>query len=214
MFNFYNYFLQYQPPTLWGKGSDDLEFTPVNIANPLLFFLQQRYNINFLISDVYAYVSRIANNEIIVFDTPPNSYVLTDTDKIEFLSYIGNIVGLPIFVLPAINGFVLDVAALDINKLGSNNENETISAQEYANCLLARFYKFQSNTSINNIINSVGKAAQLSLSDMTVTISGDTINFTLPSNSARTQLFIDYLDPKGYNLWMKPTSGLVTFTYV
>lgn len=214
MFNYYTYIQSYMAP-YQQKGSIELPNSMVNIVNPMLMYLQQQYNVLFMLSDIITYINLIANNEEISFDTPPNTHLLTDDDKIQFLNYIGNFIGLPIFALTPPSGFKLDVSQLDINAFENFTNPQVITAQEYANCLLARFYKFYSNCSLNNIINSVQLVSQLPLSDIVVTVTGSVINFSLNvAPGGITQALLEYLDPKGYNLWMKPTFGLVTFTYL
>jgi hypothetical protein len=197
------------------KGSQELPNSLVNIANPMLMYLQQQYNIYFMLSDIIKYITMIANNEEISFETPPNNYILTDSDKSQFLSYVGNFVGLPIFALTPPTGFKLDFSQLDFDAFEDIPDPINITSQQYANCLLARFYKFYRNCSLNNIINSIQKVSQLPLSDITVTVVGSSINFYFNTEPGGvTQAFLEYLDMSGYNLWMKPTYGTITFTYL
>ncbi len=186
------------------------------MANPYNTYLQKQYFIQFMLNDFYSYMLKIANNETIEFKAPPNDIILTEQDKIQFLTYIGNIVNLPFFTVSPLDGFQLDVSQLDLSSFGGGANPSDITSSEYSNCLLSRFYRIYSNVSINNIINTVQLCSQTPLTGISVdtTSTPNTIAFTITNPSPRAEYFIEYLDSKGYNIWMKPQFGTVTFTYI
>ncbi len=217
MFNFYSQYNQYQP-RFWKNNSDELTFSPIRYSNPYLKYLQEKYNIQYLMQDFIANLYLIAENQPIIFNTPPNIHAFSDEDKKEFLYFIGNIWGLPIFNLKATDGFILDNfshGVLDVDSFNASSVANEISAQQYANCLLARFYKIYGNNSIDNIIKSVQLVSQTPFSQIEVTISDKIINFQFGTlANSEVNKFIEYKDINGYNLWIKPQYGLVTFEYL
>lgn len=231
MFNTNQYFVQKQIP-FFNIGYDPNQTIPnnnfclPNIANPFLAYLQQRFDIIYMISNadspapgyssLFYFLNEIALDHDIAFTAPPNTYTLTDADKIEFLSYIGNIVGLAPFSITENVGFILNVSKLDLGVLGDAITGVSLSPKQYANILLARFYKFYSNCSVDNIINTIQLVCGRALSDISLTISGVTMNFNITVTNdtvISTQSLLEYTDPLGYNLWMKPSYGIVKFTY-
>ena len=221
MLNLNQSFQNYQIP-YFNIGVNPTESTPnsdfniVNIANPYLKYLQERFFMLYLTTDVFTYIEMMAAGTTISFQAPPNNYTLTDADKLEFLSFVGNIVGLQNFSLPTPTGFILNVSKLNVDRLGYIPAATLLTSSQYANILLARFYKFYSNCSLDNIIKTVQLVSQQPLSNITATISGLMLNFTINVTNYDVQTvkaFIEYLDPLGYNLWMKPSYGIVKFTY-
>ncbi len=216
MFNFYKQYNQYQP-RFWRNNSSELEFSPINYSNPYLIYLQEKYNIQYLLQDFITNLRLIANNQPIIFNTPPNTHIFSDDDKKSFLLYLGNMWGLPIFNLEPIDGFILDSPSqgvLDEDIFGSNGLPAQISAQQYASCLLARFYKIYGSNSLDNIINSVQLVSQTPFSQIEVIITNQIITFNFGElANQEAKKFIDYLDINGYNLWIKPQYGLVIFNY-
>lgn len=213
MLDLYKKFNDYNIPFL-ELSTPDMYFALANMIAPAIKILQKNINILSLIDDVPGSIQQIAFNEIIFVGDPPNQYIITEQDKIDFLTIIGNIVGLPPFSMEVPNGFILDVDRLDIDKFGNGGTIQFIGSAQYARLLQARFLKFFGCASIDNIFNSVVLVSQTDPENVTASFSGNTMAFTIASTSPETsQLFLEYIDQYGYNLWIKPTYGTITFTY-
>lgn len=221
--DFYQSFQKYSLP-YQNLNSVYNEFSFLNVAAPFIQYIQNRFFMFYLCVDPIYYLNQIVNNIPISFPTSyqssvePNFYTLTDSDQTEFLSFIGNMIGLPPFTLIYQTGFILGTSQLSVDAFGQADNAITIPSQAYANFLLARFYKFYNVANLDTIIKTIILVADVTLEDLVVTVDTQNINvqITFPSAaaSATGQLYLEYLDPLGYNLWMKPQYGLVNFTYL
>lgn len=212
--NLYSEFESFNLPWLQSKN-ESMFFSNSNMINPALDILQKNANILSLIDDIELYLNKIAFNEVIEIFSGNYSYILTEKDKMDFLSIIGNILGLPPFSIQSQSGFILDVDQLDIGRFGQSGDVELIKSYEFAKFLMARILKFYGYCTIDNIYNSVVNVSQEPPSNVSADFEEDKIIFTISSrNIDRARLFIEYIDQYGYNLWVKPTYGTIEFIYV
>lgn len=214
LLNLYEKFEEYNLPWLT-PYNESVYYSDSKMIKPAIDLLQKNVNILSLIDDIEGYINKIAFDEIIEIISGDYSYILTESDKMDFLSIIGNIIGLRPFSMSTPDGFILDIDKLDINRLGGGGDIKIITSREYARCILARILKFYGVASIDNIYDSIVYVSQADPENVSASFSLNTITFTISStNPQRTELFIEYIDQYGYNLWIKPTYGSINFNYM
>jgi hypothetical protein len=214
MLDLYKTYDQYNIPFL-ELSTPSMYFALANMMAPAIKLLQKNINILSLIDDVIGSIQQIALNQIIMVGDPPKQYLITEQDKMDFLSIIGNIVGLPAFSMEFPNGFILDIDRVDINKFGDGGTIRSVSSSQYARCLQARFLKFFGAASVDNIFNSVVLVSQADPGNVTASFTGTKMIFTITTATpAIALLFLEYIDQYGYNLWVKPEYGTIEFNYV
>ena len=214
LLNLYKTFDEYNLPWL-ETANEGMYFSDSRMLKPVIDLMQRNINILSLFDDIEGNILNISLKNKIIVSLDNYSYTLTESDKMDFLSIIGNLVGLTTFSIEIIDGFVLDQGKLDINKFGKDGTISSVKSYEYAKFILARRLKFFGVSSIDNIFNSVVYVSQEDSSNVSAIIAANTMTFTITtSNIPRTQLFIEYIDQSGYNLWVKPTYGTIEFNYV
>ena len=198
-------------------NQDSNEFSLFNMARVFIESLQYNVQPLSLLNDIEGNLIELSE---VFYDSTimvSPSEIITFENKMDFLAIIGDIIGLPPFSLVSESGFILDIDKLDVDSFDQSGGIQAISVSEYARCLLARRLKFFGSATLDNIYNSIQLVSQLDEDNVTATHASGTntlvVTLTTP-NIERARLFMEYKDKFGYNLWVKPSYGIVEFNYV
>lgn len=238
-------FTQELLPNYWQEEATDptTQFNLYKILTPFFSYMYYREQgivcdavdangNNYGIGNMSPTVIAIANGTFPDLPIPPwPSALFSQTQyQLAILEFIGNIVNLPLFQLSIpicftlsdpIRGILSGDSYTSTYPLGGGLSTaytmQTITPQEYANCLLARCLKFYGCPSTNAILQTVAYAAQTNISNISFEISGLNVIITINSIPEdylqKVEAFMAFRDNYGEPLYIEPSYGEIEFVF-
>jgi len=196
----------------------------------LVCAVQNDQGINYGLSNMESTVKAIATGTFPTLPVPswPSAIFSQDIYETALLDFVGGIVNLPRFKVQIANIFTFDDPIRDIldgpsfispYPLGGGSSADfsliDITNKQYANFLLARILKFFGNPSRNAVINTVALVTQRPLSDVNLSLSGNTATITVNNipdmDFELIKGFIEFRDNYDEPLYIEPSYGDLEF---